>query len=50
MSCALPWAPARTEGAEFAMDLGAVDAMTIGYKNAAEIGEAVENLNLALNG
>jgi hypothetical protein len=32
------------------MDLGAVDAVTIGYKSPAEIDEAIENLNLALNG
>ncbi len=40
----------RRKALKFAMDLGAVDAVTIGYKNTAEIDEAIENLNLALNG
>jgi hypothetical protein len=32
------------------MKLGAVDAVTIGYKNSAEIDEAIERMNRALNG
>lgn len=39
----------RQKSLKFAMDLGAVDSVTIGYKSVAEIDEAIENLNLALN-
>jgi hypothetical protein len=31
------------------MGLGAVDAVTIGYKSTAEIDEAIERMNRALN-
>ncbi len=31
------------------MALGCVDCVTIGFKNTAEIDEAIENLDLALN-
>jgi 1-deoxyxylulose-5-phosphate synthase len=38
----------RQKALKFAMDLGVVDAVTIGYKSTAEVDEAIENLNLAL--
>jgi predicted aldo/keto reductase-like oxidoreductase len=38
----------RQKALRFAMNLGAVDAVTIGYKSPAEVDEAIENLNLAL--
>lgn len=34
---------------KFVMGLGAVDAVTIGYKSTAEIDEAIERMNRALN-
>ena len=33
---------------DFAFNNAGVDAVTVGYKNTAEIDEAIENLNLAL--
>jgi aryl-alcohol dehydrogenase-like predicted oxidoreductase len=38
----------RQKALKFAFGTGAVDSVTIGYKNTAEIDEAIENLNLAL--
>ena len=38
----------RMADGEALIKSGAVDAVTIGYKNTAEIDEAIENLNLAL--
>jgi predicted aldo/keto reductase-like oxidoreductase len=38
----------RQKALKFAMSLGAIDAVTIGFKNTAEINEAIENLNGAL--
>jgi hypothetical protein len=43
--------PEQREAAmKFVMKLGAVDAVTIGYKSTAEIDEAMERMNRALNG
>ena len=39
----------RDAALKFAMNLGAVDAVTIGYKSAAEIDEAIDRMNRALN-
>ncbi len=39
----------RQASLRFAMGLGLIDAVTIGFKNTAEIDEAIENMNLALN-
>ena len=39
----------REAAMQFVMKLGAVDAVTIGYKSAAEIDEAIERMNRALN-
>jgi aryl-alcohol dehydrogenase-like predicted oxidoreductase len=39
----------REASMNFVMKLGAVDAVTIGYKSAAEIDEAMERMNRALN-
>ncbi len=39
----------RQASLRFAMGLGVVDAVTIGFKNTAEIDEAIENMNLALS-
>ena len=39
----------REASMQFVMKLGAVDAVTIGYKNTAEIDEAIERMNRALN-
>jgi aryl-alcohol dehydrogenase-like predicted oxidoreductase len=39
----------RQKAINFAMRLGAVDAVTIGYKSTAEIDEAMERMNRALN-
>jgi hypothetical protein len=39
----------RDESIRFVTKLGAVDAMTIGYKSPAEIDEAIERLNRHLN-
>ena len=38
----------RQKALKFAFGTASVDAVTIGYKNTAEIDEAIENLNLAL--
>jgi len=38
----------RDAALKFAMNLGAVDAVTIGYKNTAEVDEAIERMNRAL--
>jgi aryl-alcohol dehydrogenase-like predicted oxidoreductase len=38
----------RQEAMRFAFNNAGVDSVTIGYKNTAEIDEAIENLNLAL--
>jgi aryl-alcohol dehydrogenase-like predicted oxidoreductase len=40
----------RQKALKFAMGLGVVDTVTIGYKSTAEIDEAIENMDLALNG
>ncbi len=39
----------RQAALKFVMGLGTVDAVTIGYKSAAEVDEAIENMNRALN-
>jgi predicted aldo/keto reductase-like oxidoreductase len=39
----------REKALKFAMGLGAVDAVTIGFKNTAEIDEALERMDRALN-
>jgi aryl-alcohol dehydrogenase-like predicted oxidoreductase len=39
----------RQKSLRFAMGLGAVDTVTIGYKTTAEIDEAIENMGVALN-
>lgn len=39
----------RRQALKFAMSLGAVDCVTIGFKSTAEIDEAIENMNWALN-
>lgn len=39
----------REAAMKFVMGLGAVDAVTIGYKSTAEIDEAIERMNRALN-
>jgi len=38
----------RQKALQFAMSLGAIDSVTIGFKNTSEINEAIENLNSAL--
>ena len=38
----------RKEAMRFAFRHAGVDCVTVGYKNTAEIDEAIENLNLAL--
>lgn len=38
----------RQEAVRYAFRVAGVDAVTIGYKNTAEIDEAIENINLAL--
>jgi hypothetical protein len=38
----------RQEAMKFAFRKAGVDSVTVGYKNTAEIDEAIENLNLAL--
>jgi aryl-alcohol dehydrogenase-like predicted oxidoreductase len=38
----------RQKAMRFAFQVAKVDSVTVGYKNAAEIDEAIENLNLAL--
>lgn len=39
----------REKAMRFAMSSGAVDAVTIGYKNTGEIDEAIDRMNRALN-
>jgi hypothetical protein len=39
----------RDASLKFAMKLGTVDAVTIGYKTTAEIDEAIERINTHLN-
>jgi aryl-alcohol dehydrogenase-like predicted oxidoreductase len=39
----------RDAAMKFAMSLGCVDAVTIGFKNTAEIDEAIDRMNRALN-
>ncbi len=39
----------RQASLNFAMGLGAVDSVTLGYKSTAEIDEAIERMNRALN-
>lgn len=39
----------REDSLRFVMDLGSVDSVTIGYKNAAEIDEAIERIENSLN-
>ncbi len=34
---------------KFAMNLGCVDAVTIGFKNTSEIDEAIERMNRVMN-
>ena len=38
----------RQSAMRFAFNNAGVDSVTVGYKNTAEIDEAIENLNLAL--
>ncbi len=38
----------RQAAMRFAFNNASVDCVTVGYKNTAEIDEAIENLNLAL--
>ena len=38
----------RQAAMKFAFKNAGVDSVTVGYKNTAEIDEAIENLNLAL--
>jgi aryl-alcohol dehydrogenase-like predicted oxidoreductase len=40
----------RQKAMRFAFQNAGVDAVTVGFKNTAEVDEAIENLNLALNG
>jgi predicted aldo/keto reductase-like oxidoreductase len=40
----------REAAMKFVMGLGAVDAVTIGYKSTAEVDEAIERMERALNG
>ncbi len=39
----------RDAAMKFAMDLGCVDSVTIGFKNTAEIDEAIDRMNRALS-
>jgi hypothetical protein len=39
----------RQKSLNFVMGLGAVDAVTMGYKSTAEVDEAIERMNRALN-
>jgi hypothetical protein len=39
----------RDAAMKFAMNLGCVDAVTIGFKNTAEIDEAIERMNRVMN-
>ncbi|MBV8550883.1 MAG: hypothetical protein JOY54_06250 [Acidobacteriaceae bacterium] len=38
----------RQKAVRYVFRVASVDAVTIGYKNTAEIDEAIENINLAL--
>jgi hypothetical protein len=40
----------RKAAMKYAFNKARVDAVTVGFKSTAEIDEAIENLNLALNG
>ena len=40
----------RDRAMKFAMNLGCVDAVTIGFKNTGEIDEAIERMNRVMNG
>lgn len=40
----------RQKSLKFVFGLGSVDAVTIGYKSTAEVDEAIENVEMALNG
>jgi hypothetical protein len=40
----------RKAAMNYAFNKARVDAVTVGFKSTAEIDEALENLNLALNG
>jgi len=39
----------REASIRFVMGLGSVDAITIGFKNTAEVDEAIERVDRALN-
>jgi hypothetical protein len=39
----------REKSIRYVMKLGTVDSITIGYKNTAEIDEAIDRVNSALN-
>ena len=39
----------RDAALKFAMNLGCVDAVTIGFKNTAEIDEAIESMDRVMN-
>ena len=39
----------RAAALKFAMNLGAVDTVTLGFKNTQEIDEAIETMNRVLN-
>ena len=39
----------RDAAMKFAMNLGCVDAVTLGFKNTAEIDEAIERMNRVMN-
>jgi hypothetical protein len=39
----------REAAMRFVMGLGAVDAVTIGYKSPAEVDEAIDRMNRVLN-
>jgi hypothetical protein len=39
----------REKAMQYVMGLGTVDAVTIGYKSTAEVDEAIERMNRALN-
>ncbi len=39
----------RDAAMKFAMNLGCVDSVTLGFKNTAEIDEAIDRMNRVLN-
>jgi hypothetical protein len=39
----------RDKAMKFAMNLGSVDAVTIGFKNTSEIDEAIDRMNRVMN-